>query len=249
MALIQSTWNKLNPWVQGIVASRNISTALRTDPVLTDLGMKVVPKGSRQFVLEAKGIKAYWVPNGGHVDTSSFSENVMELPRDNIGFHIVEIEKRFRTRREVIEKLAVQAVRAQIANRLFTLFEKSGPLENKVQVLGRSSSHYGVSYMEKTLLAAGAINPRIIGTSAAIKLLDVTQPHLKVDIKDGNNESVLPNNRTFFVPSNAYKMVLFNSPETQFSIDNGYVDFQMKWALSAVIHHPELIRTIELLNA
>jgi hypothetical protein len=51
----------------------------------------------RVFVKETRGLKAFWVARGGYIESSTLRSNVMELPRDTVGFHVEEFEDKLRT--------------------------------------------------------------------------------------------------------------------------------------------------------
>src|SRR5690242_7453114 len=46
----------------------------------------------RVFIKEVRGLRAFWVARGGYIEASTMHAEVMELPRDTIGFHVNEFE-------------------------------------------------------------------------------------------------------------------------------------------------------------
>jgi hypothetical protein len=55
------------------------------------------PFDGRVFIKEVRGLRAFWVARGGYIEASTMRANVMELPRDTIGFHVYEFEDKLRT--------------------------------------------------------------------------------------------------------------------------------------------------------
>lgn len=55
------------------------------------------PFDGRVFVKEVRGLKAFWVARGGYIESSTLRSEVMELPRDTVGFHVEEFEDKLRT--------------------------------------------------------------------------------------------------------------------------------------------------------
>lgn len=55
------------------------------------------PFDGRVFLKETRGLRAFWVARGGYIEASTMRANVMELPRDTIGFHVYEFEDKLRT--------------------------------------------------------------------------------------------------------------------------------------------------------
>jgi hypothetical protein len=55
------------------------------------------PFDGRVFQKEVRGLRAFWVARGGYIEASTLRANVMELPRDTIGFHVYEFEDKLRT--------------------------------------------------------------------------------------------------------------------------------------------------------
>lgn len=72
----------------------------------------------RATIAEARGLKAFWVARGGYIDESQLKEDVFEVPRDMIGFHVTAYEQKLeagfaQTARSLID-LGVQRMDAEI---------------------------------------------------------------------------------------------------------------------------------------
>lgn len=89
------------------------------------------PFDGRVFVKEIRGLKAFWVSRGGYIEASEIKSEVMEIPRDTIGFHVFEFEDKMRinfseTSQSLIN-LAQKRMDAQVNQRLFSLFQAAVP--------------------------------------------------------------------------------------------------------------------------
>lgn len=97
------------------------------------------PFDGRVFVKETRGLRAFWVARGGYIEASTLHAEVMEIPRDTIGFHVNEFEDKLQTNfaetQATLQDLGVQRLDAEVNNRLLRLFQAAIP----------SSSPYYVS--------------------------------------------------------------------------------------------------------
>ena len=55
------------------------------------------PFNGRVTVKETRGLRAFWTARGGYIEASTIRSDVMEIPRDMIGFHVYEFEDKLRT--------------------------------------------------------------------------------------------------------------------------------------------------------
>jgi len=85
----------------------------------------------RVFVKEVRGLKAFWVSRGGYIEASEMKAEVMEIPRDTIGFHVFEFEDKLRSNfaetSQTLVSLAQQRMDAQVNQRLFSRFQAAVP--------------------------------------------------------------------------------------------------------------------------
>ena len=51
----------------------------------------------RSFVKETKGLKAFWIARGGYIEQSDVRTDIVEIPRDTVGFHVSELEDKMTT--------------------------------------------------------------------------------------------------------------------------------------------------------
>lgn len=89
------------------------------------------PFDGRVFVKEVKGLRAFWVARGGHIEASTLKAQVMELPRDTIGFHVYEFEDKlitnFAETSSTLVDLGIQRLDAEVNKRVLALFQAAIP--------------------------------------------------------------------------------------------------------------------------
>lgn len=89
------------------------------------------PFDGRVFIEEVRGLQAFWVARGGHIMESTLESNVMELPRDTIGFHVSEFEDKLRTNfgetAATLVELGMQRMDAVINQRFFAALQAAIP--------------------------------------------------------------------------------------------------------------------------
>jgi hypothetical protein len=85
----------------------------------------------RVFVKEVRGLRAFWVARGGYIEASQMRAQVMELPRDTIGFHVFEFEDKLKTNfaetQATLINLGIQRLDAEVNLRVLRLFQAAVP--------------------------------------------------------------------------------------------------------------------------
>ena len=85
----------------------------------------------RSTVREVRGLKAYWVARGGYIESSTIHSEVMEIPRDTIGFHVQEFEDKlevgFAETAATLVELGSQRLDAEVNKRVLALFQAAIP--------------------------------------------------------------------------------------------------------------------------
>jgi len=85
----------------------------------------------RVTIKEVRGLKAHWVARGGYIEASTLRAQVMELPRDTIGFHVSESEDKlvtnFAETQSTLIDLGTQRLDAQVNARVLGLFQAAIP--------------------------------------------------------------------------------------------------------------------------
>jgi hypothetical protein len=89
------------------------------------------PFDGRVFVKEVRGLRAFWVARGGYIEASNMHAEVMEIPRDTVGFHVYEMEDKLRTNfaetQSTLVDLSQRRMDAEINRRVFALFQAAVP--------------------------------------------------------------------------------------------------------------------------
>lgn len=85
----------------------------------------------RAFVKEVRGLRAFWVARGGYIEASTMHAEVVEIPRDTIGFHVYEMEDKLRTNfgetQATLIELGGQRMDAEVNRRALGLFQAAIP--------------------------------------------------------------------------------------------------------------------------
>lgn len=86
---------------------------------------------ARVFLKEVKGLRAFWVARGGYIESSTVRAEVLEVPRDTIGFHVYEFEDKLRTNfaetQATLVELGIQRLDAEVNLRMFSLLQAAVP--------------------------------------------------------------------------------------------------------------------------
>lgn len=89
------------------------------------------PFDGRVFVKEVRGLRAFWVARGGHIEASTLKAQVMEITRDTIGFHVYDFEDKLRTNfsetQTTLIDLGIQRMDAEINQRVLATFQAAIP--------------------------------------------------------------------------------------------------------------------------
>jgi hypothetical protein len=88
----------------------------------------------RAYVRETQGLKAYWIARGGYIEQSTVRTDVVEIPRDTVGFHVSEFEDKmltgFAEASSTMVDLGIQRLGAAVNLRALKLFEAAIPANN-----------------------------------------------------------------------------------------------------------------------
>ncbi len=102
------------------------------------------PFEGRVFVKEVRGLRAFWVARGGYIEASDMHAEVMEIPRDTIGFHVYEFEDKLRTNfaetQSSLVELAGQRLDAEVNYRFIKLLQAAVPNTSPYYISGASLS-------------------------------------------------------------------------------------------------------------
>ena len=103
-----------------------------------------LPFDGRAFVKEVRGLRAFWVARGGFIEASTMHAEVIEIPRDTIGFHVYEMEDKLRTNfgetQATLVDLGTQRMDAEVNLRALRLFQAAVPSSSSYYISGAGLS-------------------------------------------------------------------------------------------------------------
>lgn len=102
------------------------------------------PFDGRVFVKEVRGLRAYWVARGGYIEASTMRQDVMEIPRDTIGFHVMEFEDKLMTNfsetQSTLINLGIQRLDAEVNKSFISLLQAAIPNGSPYYIQGSGVS-------------------------------------------------------------------------------------------------------------
>jgi hypothetical protein len=94
----------------------------------------------RSFVKEVRGLRAFWVARGGHIEASDMHAEVFEIPRDTLGMHVFEMEDKLRTNfgetQSNLTNLGIQRMDAEVNLRVLATFQAAVPTNSPYYITG-----------------------------------------------------------------------------------------------------------------
>lgn len=127
--------------------------------------VETVGEFDRVVLRERRGLKVFYTSRGGYIDESQLREEIWQLPRDTMGFHVSEhtdkLRANFATTMEDIVNLGEQRLEAEVNRRIFTLLQEAIPSGN--------DSYVGVAGLTAPVLNAAirevrdAVKPNGLG--------------------------------------------------------------------------------------
>lgn len=95
------------------------------------LRVETVGEFDRPMIRERRGLKVFYTARGGWIDETQLREDVWEVPRDTLGFHVSEMEDKLRANFAdsiaSIVNLAEQRLDAEVNRRIFTTMQAAVP--------------------------------------------------------------------------------------------------------------------------
>lgn len=102
------------------------------------------PFDGRVFVKEVKGLRAFWIARGGYIEESTLRAEVMEIPRDTIGFHVSEFEDKLRVNfaetQATLTSLGARRMDAEVNNQVLRLWQAAVPSTSPYYISGSGVS-------------------------------------------------------------------------------------------------------------
>lgn len=161
-----------------------------------------LPFTGRSFVKETRGLKAYWLARGGYIEASTLHSEVMEIPRDIIGFQVQEFEEKLETNfaetAATLVELAIARMDAMVNQRLLALLQAAVPFGHSSYVHGNLTTN-GILSAVNTALA------EVRDTSKTRQVTIIGRPSMTEKIMDDllgsdyNGSGFLPRSNEEFV--------------------------------------------------
>lgn len=108
----------------------------------------------RQTISEVRGLKAFWIARGGYIEASHMHREVLELPRDSIGFHVQEetdkVLTNFAETQADLINLGIQRLDAEVNLRFLRLMQAAIPSNSSSYV---ATSGLSLSSLDAAILA------------------------------------------------------------------------------------------------
>lgn len=102
------------------------------------------PFDGRVLIKETRGLRAFWTARGGYIEASTLRQDVMEIQRDMIGFHVYEFEDKLRTNfaetQATLIDLGIQRLDAEVNLRLLRVFQAAIPSNSAHYISGAGLS-------------------------------------------------------------------------------------------------------------
>jgi hypothetical protein len=90
-----------------------------------------VAEFDRVILRERRGLKVFWTSRGGYIDESQINEEMWQLPRDTMGFHVSEhsdkLRANFATTMQDLVSLGEMRLEAEVNRRIFSLLGSAVP--------------------------------------------------------------------------------------------------------------------------
>ena len=163
---------------------------------------ETVGEFDRVILRERRGLKVFYTSRGGYVDESQLRNEMWELPRDTLGFHVSEhIDKLRANFSETIADLATlgqSRLEAEVNRRILTLAQSaitsSSPYYVATAGLSATDLNHAVRQVRDAIKpdGVGAIPVTIIGRAAMIdKMADIIPTFSPVAIEEVRQKGFL----------------------------------------------------------
>lgn len=98
----------------------------------------------RVVIKETRGLRAFWTSRGGYIESSALRTDVMDVPRDMIGFHVYEFEDKLRSNfaetQSALIDLGIQRMDAEVNLRVLRLMQAAVPSSSPFYISGAGLS-------------------------------------------------------------------------------------------------------------
>lgn len=228
----------------------------------------------RVEITEETGLQVFFIAKGGNIEASALVSEVMELPRDTMGFHVHEFEDKlvdnFAKNMASLRNLAVRrldfGVNKQIKNLIEAAIPPSSPYFISGTGVGQAALDQAIREV-KDESPSGLVS--IYGRSTVVDQIssfpgfaDEALEEIRLrgrlgryrganivqirNYKDEDGQSFIPANEMYVTAHDAGKFALYGGLKTKESVEdlNWYWNYLGRQDFGGVLHRPERVRRV-----
>ncbi len=226
----------------------------------------------RAFIEEETGLEVFFIAKGGHIEASSMVSEVLELPRDTMGFHVYEFEDKmesnFAKSAAQLRSLAVQRLDATVNQQIRALVEAAIDSGSPFYISGASLSQAALNQAIRDVRdEANDGNITIMGRAPMVdqitdfpgfadEALEEIRARGRLGVyhganvqvashfRDQNGVSYIPANELFVISQDAGRFAFYGGLKSKEYVeqDNWYWHYIGRQDFGGIVHRPERIR-------
>ena len=228
----------------------------------------------RVFLEEETGLKVFFIAKGGNIEASSMTQEVMEIPRDTLAFHVYEfedsMEANYAKNAATLRNLAVQRLDAgvtiQMKNLIQAAISSGSPYYVSGAGLGKPALDQAIREVrdesqtgQVTIFGRSPMVDQIVDFPGyADEALEEIRLRGRLGVyrgatiiqarnwKDEEGVEYVPANELYVVASDSAKFAMYGGLKTKEYVedDNWYWHYLGRQDFGGVVHRPERIRRI-----
>lgn len=226
----------------------------------------------RVILEEETGLEVFFIAKGGHIEASSMFSEVMEIPRDTLGFHVYEFEDKMRSNfaksAATLRNLAVRRLDATMHLQLRSLIEAAIPNTSPYYVAGPGISQVALNQAIRdvrdesesgvvTIFGRSTVIDQIVDFSGySDEALEEIRQRGRLGVyrgasliqtrnyKDQWGRPFAPENELFVVAQDSAMFAMYGGllSKDYIEMDNWYWHYIGRQDFGGVVHRPERIR-------
>ena len=226
----------------------------------------------RSYMEEETGLEVFFIAKGGHIEASSMVSEVLEMPRDTMGFHVYEFEDKMRSNfaksAATLRNLAVRRLDAALHLQLRALVEAGIGVASPYYISGAGISQTALNQAIREVRdesESGVVT--VIGRSPVVdqitdfpgyadEALEEIRQRGRLGVyhgasvvsvrnyKDQNGVSFAPANELWVIANDSSKMAFYGGLLSKEYVepDNWYWHYIGRQDFGGVMHRPERVR-------
>lgn len=228
----------------------------------------------RAILEEETGLEVFFIAKGGHIEASSLVSEVLELPRDTLGFHVYEFEDKmeanFAKNAASLRNLAVRRLDAGVNQQIRALVEAAIDSSSPYYISGAGLSQSALNQAIREVRdETESGNVTIMGRSPMVDQIadfpgfaDEALEEIRArgrlgvyhgtsiiaakNFKDEVGDSYIPANELFVIASDAGMFAMYGGLKSKEYVeqDNWYWHYVGRQDFGGVVHRPERIRRV-----